>query len=73
MNSEQIERAERVAERLERRRLNRDLMVEKRTWKRPKSLATGGAPKYRKPNDDDYVFTSEQFRIALASLEKGNQ
>lgn len=70
MNAEQIERAERVAARLERRRLNQELVEEKRRWKRPASLATGGKPEHRKPSDDDYVFTSEQFRIAVASLEK---
>ena len=65
MNREQIERAERVARRLARV----EAVAEASQWKRPRSLS--GVKKYSlatKPQE--YTFSDEQFRIALASLDR---
>jgi len=65
MNREQIDRAEQVSRRLSRVQA----VAEASEWKRPRSLT--GVKKYSlatKP--EEYTFSDEQFRIALASLER---
>jgi hypothetical protein len=74
MNREQIERAERTAERLRRhdeamsklRGSERAIIAanDAKGWDRPKSLAT---PKR------DFQFTEEQLLIAARALAKGNK
>ena len=65
MNRDQIQRAERISETLMARRMATvEASNELKRWKRSRSLAT---------TRHEYTFTDEQFRIALASLEKGNQ
>ena len=74
MNRDQIERAERVAERLRRhdeamsklRGIERALIVvdEAKGWDRPKSLSF---PKR------EFEFTEEQLLIAARSIAKGNK
>jgi len=66
MNREQIERAEKVGRRLARV----EAVAEASQWKKPRSLS--GVKKYSiatKPQE--YTFSDEQFRIALASLDRG--
>jgi len=65
MNREQIERAEKIARRLARV----EAVAEASEWKKPRSLS--GVKKYSiatKPQE--YTFSDEQFRIALASLDR---
>ena len=65
MNREQIERAEKAARRLARV----EAVAEASEWKKPRSLS--GVKKYSiatKPQE--YTFSDEQFRIALASLDR---
>jgi len=65
MNREQIERAEKVGRRLARV----EAVAEASQWKKPRSLS--GVKKYSiatKPQE--YTFSDEQFRIALASLDR---
>ena len=63
MNRRQLDKWERLVEsmRVERDRRRELALAEAAEWKRPESLAT---PRR------EYTFTDDQFRIALASLEK---
>lgn len=70
MNREQIRRAERVSETLRERRYKRvEALQEASQWRPPRGET--GVKKYSiatKPQD--YTFSDEQFRIALASLDR---
>jgi len=67
MNREQIERAEKVSRRLARV----EAVAEASRWKRPRSLT--GVKKYSlATRREEYTFSDEQFRIALASLDRGS-
>lgn len=70
MNREQIRRAERVSELLQERRSRRvEAVQEAQEWKRPRSLS--GVKQYSLATKrHEYTFTDEQFRIALASLDR---
>jgi len=84
MTRDQIERAERTAELLaEARRWKKpdslrehtagekmvDALDDASRWKRPRSL--NGSKQYSlAARQQEYTFTDEQFRIALASLER---
>ena len=63
MNRKQLDKWERLAEsmRVERDRRRELALAEAAEWKRTESLST---PRR------EYTFTDEQFRIALAALEK---
>jgi len=63
VNRRQLDKWERLAEsmRVERDRRQELALAEAAEWKRPESLST--------PRRED-TFTDEQFRIALASVEK---
>lgn len=66
MNRSQIERAEKIAEKLERRRRREDLKLDAKQWRRPRSLAED-KPK-RPPRA--YEFTEAQMLIAIRALER---
>ena len=81
MNREQLERAERVAQRADReRKARRDrredeyvaavTLAEAQGWKKPASLASGERPVKRARVTTR--FTDAQMRIALRSLEKSD-
>lgn len=73
MNREQLRRAERVSEALmARRQQTVEALQEAKEWQRPRS-ATGAKRHTLATRRHEYTFTDEQFRIALASLEKANQ
>lgn len=64
MTPEQIERAEKVAQRLEARTRRRPIveaLAEAQGWRRPANLGSGRQL---------YYFTDEQFRIAVESLRR---
>jgi len=73
MNREQIRRAERVSETLRARRMQTvEALQEAKEWQRPRS--TKGTKQHDlETSRGEYTFSDEQFRIALASLEKANQ
>jgi hypothetical protein len=73
MNREQIRRAERVSETLLARRMRTiESLQEAKQWQRPRS--TSGTKQHDlQTKRGEYTFTDEQFRIALASLEKAEQ
>ncbi len=65
MNREQIDRAEKISRRLSRV----EALQEASEWKRSRSLT--GVKKYSLATKrEEYTFSDEQFRIALASLER---
>lgn len=73
MSPEQIERAEKVAQRLEARSRRRPIveaLAEAQEWHRPRNLATGAKQFSLAMRREQYYFTDEQFRIAVASLER---
>lgn len=75
LNREQIHRAEMIAERLEARRpKNRiklvEALAESREWSRPRNLSGGRKVETLATRREQYTFSDEQFRIALASLER---
>lgn len=64
MSPEQIERAEKIAQRLEARTHRKpvvEALSEAQGWRRPANLGSGRQL---------YYFTDEQFRIALESLRR---
>jgi len=75
LTDEQLERAERVARMLEAgRSVNKAKLVlaldEASRWKSDRSLSTGAKAHSVAATRGEYTFTDEQFRIALASLER---
>lgn len=75
MTDEQLERAERVARKLEANRsVNKAKMVlaldEAAQWDAPRSLSTGAKLHTLAARRHEYTFTDEQFQIALASLDR---
>ena len=65
MTRDQIERAEKAARRLARV----EAVAEASQWKNPRSLS--GTKKYSIATEpQEYTFSDEQFRIALASLDR---
>jgi uncharacterized protein YerC len=73
MNRAQIRRAERVSEiQMARRQQTVQSLQEAKEWQGPR--AESGAKRHTIASEPrEYTFTDEQFRIALASIEKATQ
>jgi uncharacterized protein YdeI (BOF family) len=67
VNREQLERAERTARRLDRRRETAKALEEAKRWERPISLRGN---RYKLKPDDQYTFTDAQLAIAMNVLER---